>query len=95
MKFTTMKSYIMLMLLLILSFPAISMPTQENQTSEVPRISVEEAAAKTNSGVALLVCSYDDTVCDKMLFEGAMLRSQFEKKLPSLNKDQAIYFYCN
>ncbi|MCF8130859.1 MAG: ArsR family transcriptional regulator [Deltaproteobacteria bacterium] len=59
------------------------------------RIDAEEARAEAQAGSALLVCSYNDGTCKEMLFEGAMLRSTFESKVPSLPKDQKIIFYCN
>jgi hypothetical protein len=63
--------------------------------TEVKRIDAEEARAKVQAGKALLVCSYDDGTCKDILFEGAMLRSTFESKVPSLPRDQEIVFYCN
>jgi len=41
-----------------------------------------------------LVCSYDDERCKEILLEGAILKSEFESKLPSLSKTQPIIFYC-
>jgi hypothetical protein len=59
------------------------------------RISPQEAREKVTSGVALLVCGYDDE--DKfreIQLEGAISFAEFKSKLPSLPKDQEIIFYC-
>jgi hypothetical protein len=45
------------------------------------------------SGEALLVCSYDDERCKTMLVEVALLRSEFEDRVPVKPKDQEIIFY--
>ncbi len=63
--------------------------------TKIKRIDPAEARAKVQAGKALLVCSYDDEECKRMLLEGAMLRSIFESKVSSLSKDQEIIFYCN
>jgi hypothetical protein len=60
----------------------------------VDRISAEQARVKVQSGEALLVCAYEDSKCERLLLEGAMLKSALESKLPSLPKDQEIIFYC-
>jgi hypothetical protein len=63
--------------------------------SEPVRIPPEEVKEKVTSGTALLVCGYDDV--DKFNanhLEGAIAFSEFESKLPSINKDQEIIFYC-
>ena len=57
---------------------------QDGGTSGIDRISVEESRAKAQSAEALLVCSYGDDSCKDMLVEGGILKSEFEKKLPSL-----------
>ena len=63
--------------------------------AEPIRISVEVARQKVNSGVALLVCAYDD---DKKLknnhLQGAISLNDFRAKLPSLSTEQEIIFYC-
>ena len=61
----------------------------------IKRIDPESARAKVQTGKALLVCAYDDGKCKDVLLEGAMLRSAFESKVPSLSMDQEIIFYCN
>ena len=75
--------------------PTASLAFQENQPGEIERVSVEETAGKTQSGNAVLVCSYDDNRCKGMLFEGAILRSEFEERRSSLAKNQEILFYCD
>lgn len=59
------------------------------------RIPPEEVHEKVMSGNALLVCGYDDA--DKFSanhLEGAISLSEFKSRLPSLEKDQEIIFYC-
>jgi hypothetical protein len=63
-------------------------------SSDIERISVEDARTRVQAGKALLVCSYGNGKCKGLLLEGGMLRSEFESKLPSLPKDQEIIFYC-
>jgi hypothetical protein len=60
----------------------------------IERIDVAESRKMVRAGEAILVCSYDDDRCKEMLFEGAILKSEFESKLPSLPKTQRIIFYC-
>ena len=75
---------------------AMSLSDQSSTPGEVGRIGVTDARNNTKSGSALLVCSYDDETCKGkgVLLEGAILLSDFEKKLPSLAKDREIIFYC-
>ncbi len=63
--------------------------------AEMNRISPDEAMEKVKSGEALLVCAYADEDCKGVLFEGALLRSEFESKLDTLPKTQEIIFYCS
>jgi hypothetical protein len=63
------------------------------QKGSIDRISVAEAHKMVQAGDALLVCSYDDNRCQKMLLEGAILKSEFESKAPSLPKTKPIIFY--
>jgi hypothetical protein len=59
------------------------------------RISVEEAREKVSAGSALLVCAYDDKEkFKKNHLQGALSLGEFKAKLPSLNKDQEIIFFC-
>jgi hypothetical protein len=47
------------------------------------------------SGVALLVCAYDDdSKFKRMQLQGAISLNEFKSKLPSLTKDREIIFYC-
>jgi hypothetical protein len=63
------------------------------QKGSIDRISVAEAHKMVKAGDAFLVCSYDDSRCQKMLLEGAILKSEFESKAPSLPKTKPIIFY--
>ena len=63
-------------------------------TPSIIRISPKETRAEVKSGKALLVCSYDDLRCKDLLLEGAILRSDFEKRLDELPRYQEIIFYC-
>lgn len=59
------------------------------------RINPEEARQKTESGAALLVCAYnDESKFKQMQLEGAISLSEFESRLPMLEKDHEIIFYC-
>ncbi len=63
--------------------------------AEPIRISADEARRKVKSGMALLVCAYDDDQAfGKMHLEGAISLSELQAKLPSLSKEQEIIFYC-
>ena len=63
--------------------------------SEPIRISPEETRQKVTSGSALLVCAYDDHEKFKMVhLEDALSFSEFQSRLSSISKDQAIIFYC-
>lgn len=88
---------------LVAAIVAIAMPVdtypravspQDGATAGIERIEVEETRAKSQSGEALLVCSYGDSSCKDMLVEGGILKSEFEKKLTTLSKEQEIIFYC-
>lgn len=90
--------YILAITILALALPvntyARAVSPQSGATAGIERISVEESRAKSQSGEALLVCSYGDDSCKDMLIEGGILKSEFEKKLASLSKEQEIIFYC-
>jgi rhodanese-related sulfurtransferase len=59
------------------------------------RIAPEEARKKVISGTALFVCAYDDEKKFKQFHPaGAIPLSEFRSKLPFLNKDHEIIFYC-
>ncbi len=62
---------------------------------DVIRVSPQEVMERVTSGSALFVCAYDDD--EKFRnnhLEGAISLGEFKTKLPSLSKDQEIYFYC-
>jgi hypothetical protein len=63
--------------------------------AEPVRVPPEEVRAKVSAGEALLVCAYDDEEkFRKNHLEGGMDLGTFRSKLPTLSKDQEIYFYC-
>jgi len=63
--------------------------------AEAFRITPEEVRKKVTSGIALLVCGYDDEKKFKQFhLEGAIPLSEFRSKLPFLNRDHEIIFYC-
>jgi hypothetical protein len=57
-------------------------------------VGAAEARTRSMQHDVLVVCSYADNRCRKILFEGALLRSEFEARLPSFSKEQEIIFYC-
>ena len=62
---------------------------------EPERISPEEAHEKVKSGKCTLVCAYEDEQkCKLMTLEGAISLAEFQRRLPSLSRDQEIVFYC-
>jgi hypothetical protein len=63
--------------------------------AEPERINPQEAYNKLTTGVALLVCAYDDEEKFRMNdLERAISLDEFKSKFPSLPKDQEIIFYC-
>jgi len=62
--------------------------------SPIQRLSVAQTRDRVMNNGALLVCSYADSRCKKILLEGAILRSEFEARLASLPLTQEIIFYC-
>ena len=63
--------------------------------TEPKRIRPEEIYPKLKSGIAILVCAYeDDAKFKKLQLQGAISFNEFKSKLPSLSKDQEIVFYC-
>lgn len=66
--------------------------TKTMQTVE--RVSVDRAWELAQAGQALLVCAYDDDTCRSILFEGALLKSDFEKRIAWMDPDQTVVFYC-
>ncbi|HPC72902.1 MAG TPA: hypothetical protein P5551_00565 [Syntrophales bacterium] len=58
------------------------------------RISPEEAYRKVKAGQAILVCAYaDKDKFRKMCLDMAISLDEFQKRLPTLPKDQEIIFY--
>jgi hypothetical protein len=63
--------------------------------AEPRRVTPEEIYQRVKSGVALLVCAYDDdSKFKRMQLQGAISLNEFKSKLPSLTKDREIIFYC-
>lgn len=81
-------------LLVIFAVADCAAPAPKGSPIAIERISVIEARKMARTGDAILVCSYDDDRCKEMLLEGAILKSEFESRLPSLPKTQPIIFYC-
>ncbi|MDJ0780908.1 MAG: hypothetical protein QNJ22_03010 [Desulfosarcinaceae bacterium] len=84
---------IVLSLLVTVGLYSPLMASSTKAVAETNRINPDEAMKKSEAGEALLVCSYADDKCKTMLFEGALLRSEFESKLATLPKTQEIIFY--
>jgi hypothetical protein len=62
--------------------------------AEPASVSPGEIYQKVEDGKVLLVCGYeDDARFNQLHLEGGISYSEFEKKLPSLSKDQEIVFY--
>jgi len=60
----------------------------------INRISTADAKARTDNGLSLLVCIYDDEKFNsKAHLEGAIPMSEFLKMRPDLGKDTDIIFY--
>ena len=83
-----------LMVSILILLPAFFPLAAAQSPSQVERIPAEEARASVLSGDAFLVCAYDDQRCSGMMLEGALTKTEFEKKLPTLSKDQEIITYC-
>ena len=79
-------------LTLILTALAYSGPAAA--ASKIERVSADATRISMMQHGALLVCSYADNRCQKILFEGAILRSELEARLASLPINQEIIFYC-
>lgn len=60
------------------------------------RIPPEEVRNKIRDGLAFLVCAYEDREkFESVRLEGAISIQAFREKLPTLQKDQEIIFYCS
>ena len=63
--------------------------------AEPERPSPEEVRKHVKAGTAFLVCAYEDEdKCKTMNLEGAISFGTFKSRVPSLSKDQRIFFYC-
>lgn len=68
----------------------------EFNPADMVRVDSRVVQPLIQQGVALLVCAYDsDEKCEKIHLEGAIPYSDFQKRLPSLDRDQMIVFYCS
>jgi len=63
--------------------------------AEPERTTPEEVRKQVKAGAAFLVCAYDDEdKCRTMHLEGAISFGAFKSRVPSLSKEQRIFFYC-
>ena len=63
--------------------------------SEPERVAVQDVYRKVNAGTALLVCAYDnDEKFRDVHLEGAISLADFKSRVPSLEREQEIFFYC-
>lgn len=63
--------------------------------TEVRRITPAEARQKVVSGKALFVCAYEsDALFRRNHLEGGLSLAEFTARLPFLDKEQEIIFYC-
>ncbi len=63
--------------------------------SSATRISATETRDLVNSGKALLICAYNsDEKFHGNQLEGSISLSAFKTRLPELNKDTELVFYC-
>jgi hypothetical protein len=68
----------------------------EGAIIDAPRISPQDTHRQVTSGQAILVCAYaDENTCNTMMLQGAISLKEFESRLPNLQKDQPIIFYCS
>lgn len=64
------------------------------EPAAVRRIAPEQARARVAAG-ALLVCAYGDrSKCGGLGIAGGMAWADFAERIPDLEKDQEIIFYC-
>jgi rhodanese-related sulfurtransferase len=63
--------------------------------SEPTRISPEAVRSMVDAGEAILVCAYeDDEKFRRVQLAGAIPLSEFQARLPALEKSREIVFYC-
>ena len=75
--------------------PVVTGDKEGGRIMPAVRIGPEETYQKVKAGLALLVCSYDsETVFQKTHIDMSISFGEFQKRLPSLPKDQEIIFYC-
>lgn len=79
---------------IFLIFPVSIPAADHNDPKSITRISPEAAKEKLDSGKALMVCSYEDQRCGEMMINGAITRSELDRRKPSLAKGQELIFYC-
>lgn len=82
--------------LLLILFPLAacsSLSTGAQEKPTVKRIGPSETRDLVQTGEALLVCSYDDQTCEKIMLEGALFKSELEARESKLPKDSKIIFY--
>lgn len=59
------------------------------------RISASDARERLDAGQAVLVCAYDSRPkFEENHLEGAMSLDDLEARLPALDPDETIIFYC-
>lgn len=62
---------------------------------ELTRITPEKVYQRVKEGKAILVCAYpDEETCSKMWLPGAITRTQLQDRMPGVEKEQEIIFYC-
>jgi hypothetical protein len=67
----------------------------EGAIIDAPRLSPQDTYRQATSGQALLVCAFEnETTCRTMMIERAITLREFESRLPGINKEQPIIFYC-
>jgi hypothetical protein len=68
---------------------------EEKEMEEPTVVSPREARRKTESGLAKLVCAYEDELKCKMVhLEDGVSLKDFRSQSAALPKDQEIIFYC-
>ncbi len=68
--------------------------SEAQDPATIERVSVEEARSRSQAGLAILVCAYNDQKCEGKMLEGALTRREFEEKLLSIPEEQEIILYC-
>ena len=61
----------------------------------VHRTDPDTARREVAEGRAWLVCAYDDRArCRSIMLDGAIDMDELQARLPTMQKDQPIVFYC-